>query len=181
MILSLLFLFLMLLIITAAVFYLFCFFLPALKLKYEGISDLLASELNFSRDEIPEPKVKPDFSKVAVVETVPDADFEKRLVYKGDKNCRLFHEIYSSEYKNPKICIGFGDCVNVCPQEAISIKNNQAVVGFLCNGCGKCVDFCPESIISLVPRTKKTEETPSKLFKFWAFCYRLLHGGAKVC
>ena len=171
MILSLFFLFLMLVLISLAIFYLFCFFLPALKLKYEGISDSLATELQFSESDVAD--VKADFSKIAALEPTDESDLEKRLVYKGQKNCRLFHEAYSSEYKNPRICIGFGDCTKICPQEAISIRKNRAVVSELCNGCGKCLDVCPSHILSLVPRAKKSDESDEKGFKFWAACYKL--------
>ena len=171
MILSLFFLFLMLLLISVAIFYLFCFFLPALKLKYEGISDSLATELQFSEsDDVLE---QADFSKVAVLEETDESNLEKRLVYKGQKNCRLFHETYGFEYKNPKVCIGFGDCVKICPQEAIFIRNNHAVISESCNGCGKCVGSCPEHLLSLVPRGKKISESEEKGFKFWSLCYRL--------
>ncbi len=173
MILSLFFLFLMLLIITAVIFYLFCFFIPALKVKYEGITDSLASELQFSDEDIYD-FVKPDFSQKAVVEKIAHNEEQRRMIYKGEKNCRLFHDTYSSEYKNPKICIGFGDCVKVCPQEAISIQDGCAKISDMCNGCGKCVDFCPENIISLMPYEKKSEESLTKGFKFWAACYRLI-------
>ena len=175
MILSYFFLFLMLLIIAAVIFYLFCFFLPALKLKYEGITDSLASEMHFS-DNTSDELIKTDCSTVAVIndESEDDSKLKRRLFYKGEKNCRLFHEFYNSEYTNPNICIGFGDCVKVCPQEAIFIRNKKAVVSNLCNGCGKCLDYCPKKIISLVPRTKKSNETRKKYFKFWSACYKLL-------
>ena len=179
MILSLFFLFLMLLLITAAIFYLFCFFLPALKLKYEGISDSLATELQF-KDENIHDFVRPDFSKIAKLEDVEDSDLQKRLIYKGEKSCRLFHEIYHSEHKNPKLCIGFGDCLLVCPQEAITIKNNRAEISAHCNGCGKCIDYCPENILKLVDREKNSDEVCEKGFKFWKSCYKLLNGGLKV-
>lgn len=172
MILSLFLLFLMLLLISLAIFYLFCFFLPALKLKYEGISDSLASELHFADEATPHGVAQADFSKIAVIEAA-ESDEKKRLVYKGEKNCRLFHEVYGSEYTNPKVCIGFGDCAKVCPQEAISVRSNRAVVSALCNGCGLCVESCPERIISLVPRAKKGGESAKKGFKFWSACYKL--------
>ncbi|MBQ4377724.1 MAG: 4Fe-4S dicluster domain-containing protein [Treponema sp.] len=184
MILSMVFLFLMLLLITALLFYLFCFFLPALKLKYDGISAQLASELRFAddtNDNLPDP----DYSKVAVVEkSEENIPSEKRLNYLGEKNCWLFHSAYTSEYKNPKICIGFGDCVKVCPQEAIKIINNRAVVGQDCNGCGKCIDYCPEKLISLVDAgtkndAKKSEKDSSKGFKFWGICYKIISVGMR--
>ncbi len=178
MILSILLLFVMLLLISAAIFYLFCFFLPALKIKYEGISDSLASELKFAEDghEV----LKKDFSKIAEITQDDTSDLKKRLSYKGDKNCRLFHEIYGSEYKVHKVCVGFGDCAAVCPQKAISIRNNTAEVSEFCNGCGKCIDYCPIHLISLVPREKNVEELGEKGFKFWTACYKLFCGGTRV-
>lgn len=178
----------MLLVIAALLFYLFCFFLPALKLKYDGIYDSLSSEFQFVEDSM-NSSPSPDFSKVAVIDDSYEkvrGEVDKRLSYNGEKNCRLFHEIYSSEYENPKICIGFGDCVKACPQEALHIvedrKKGQShiEVSSGCNGCGKCLGVCPESLISLVDRKKSSAENPEnnknfikKGFKFWSFCYRL--------
>ena len=178
MIFSLLLLFVMLLLISAAIFYLFCFFLPALKMKYDGISSSLATELKFT-GEVRE-ELNKDFSKIASIVEDEHSGLDKRLVYKGDKNCRLFHDIYGSEYSTSRICLGFGDCVLVCPQKAISIRNNKAHVSEFCNACGKCLDYCPVNIISLVPRVKKSEEVGKKGFKFWAACYKLISGGARV-
>lgn len=179
MILTMLLLFFMLLIITAAIFYLFCFFLPALRLKYGGISDSLASAMTFSGDPDDE-AVRADLSRVAVVGGAGKDKSRRRLVYKGERSCRLLHATYSTEYENPDTCIGFGDCARVCPQKAIAVRNGTAFVGGLCSGCGKCAAVCPAGIISLVPREKKAEENSGKGFKFWSACYKLLHGGMKV-
>jgi ferredoxin len=46
-------------------------------------------------------------------------------------------------------CIGCGDCVDVCPVEALSIENEKAVVNDECIDCGACVNTCPEEAISL--------------------------------
>lgn len=96
-------------------------------------------------------------------------------------------------------CIGLGDCVKACPQEAISIVNQTAVVSKLCIGCGKCIDVCPLHIIRLVPKTKETillcgnadcEPTScsdllkdediswhsKKGFKIWKYWYKLIKG-----
>ncbi|MEJ2307073.1 MAG: 4Fe-4S binding protein [candidate division WOR-3 bacterium] len=49
-----------------------------------------------------------------------------------------------------KKCIGCGDCVDVCPVEALSLKNEKAVVDSEeCIDCGACVNTCPEGAISL--------------------------------
>jgi ferredoxin len=48
-----------------------------------------------------------------------------------------------------KKCIGCGDCVDVCPVEALSIENEKAVVNDECIDCGACVNTCPNDAISL--------------------------------
>jgi ferredoxin len=45
-------------------------------------------------------------------------------------------------------CTGCGACVDICPVNAISIKNNKAVIGKECIGCRACETQCPmEAII----------------------------------
>ncbi|MEO0292616.1 MAG: 4Fe-4S binding protein [candidate division WOR-3 bacterium] len=46
-------------------------------------------------------------------------------------------------------CTGCGDCVDVCPVEALSIKNEKAEVNDECIDCGACVNVCPSGAISL--------------------------------
>ena len=52
-------------------------------------------------------------------------------------------------------CTGCGDCVEVCPPQAIDLVDDKAVISErLCEECGECVPECPEKAISL-PREKK--------------------------
>lgn len=45
---------------------------------------------------------------------------------------------------NKTKCAGCGACVQVCPKNAISIKNNKAVIDQnKCNKCNKCKEICP--------------------------------------
>jgi len=45
-------------------------------------------------------------------------------------------------------CTGCGNCVDVCPQQAISIDNDLAVINQeLCIQCGACAAICPASAI----------------------------------
>ena len=47
-------------------------------------------------------------------------------------------------------CVGCGTCVDECPQEAISMNDDDiAVISDECTDCGLCVDACPTSAISL--------------------------------
>jgi Fe-S-cluster-containing hydrogenase component 2 len=46
-------------------------------------------------------------------------------------------------------CIGCGQCVDICPVEAIKVDNDIAVVSDECIECGACADECPTEAISL--------------------------------
>lgn len=50
-------------------------------------------------------------------------------------------------------CLGFADCVRVCPFDAIHMDDNQLPVvdREKCTGCGKCVEACPRNLIQLHP------------------------------
>ena len=46
-------------------------------------------------------------------------------------------------------CVGCGTCVDECPQETISMNNDDiAVIGDECTDCGLCVEACPTAAIS---------------------------------
>lgn len=63
------------------------------------------------------------------------------LYFAGDKTC-----MYG--------CLGYGDCVKVCPFDAIEIneKGIAKVNEDKCTSCGKCVSACPKHIIDIVPQ-----------------------------
>ena len=47
-------------------------------------------------------------------------------------------------------CNGNGECVEVCPLDAITIQDAVAVVDQeTCGDCGACIDACPVEAISL--------------------------------
>ena len=49
-------------------------------------------------------------------------------------------------------CLGYGDCMKVCPRDAISI-NERGIAEIdpkKCIGCGLCAKTCPNGIIHLV-------------------------------
>lgn len=50
-------------------------------------------------------------------------------------------------------CIGFGDCVDSCPFDAMYMNNNglPIIIEEKCTGCGNCVDACPKDLIELHP------------------------------
>lgn len=59
-----------------------------------------------------------------------------------------------------KECVACGNCVKVCPVQAISVyQGKHAIVdACACAGCGKCAKACPANVIELVTREVETVE-----------------------
>ncbi|MCR5606129.1 MAG: 4Fe-4S binding protein [Treponema sp.] len=153
MIISLLLFFLFLIVISGVLFFIFCLLLPAM--RQQSIS---TDAPIFSKEEVqyamrfPATKTIHNKSLRAVIKCSSDRDSkDERFVYYGPQSCRHFAYQYETSCDCDYSCIGLGDCARACPQNAIDIKNNTAVVTNLCTGCGKCVDACPKKLIALVP------------------------------
>ncbi len=120
-----------------------------------------------------------------------------RSLFNEEYTCVMAKTVFGSSLDCKYACLGLGDCVKICPQEAIIIKNMTAVITSNCCGCGKCVSVCPQNIISLLPTdTKralvcsnnssdmtscskyKSEENivwnDKKDFKIWEYCYKII-------
>ena len=52
---------------------------------------------------------------------------------------------------NREECVSCGTCVDECPEEAITLDDEEIAVvnSEKCSECGKCVEACPSSAISL--------------------------------
>lgn len=46
-------------------------------------------------------------------------------------------------------CDGCGECVDVCPVDAIELQSEKAVINDECIDCGICVETCPNQAILL--------------------------------
>jgi Pyruvate/2-oxoacid:ferredoxin oxidoreductase delta subunit len=55
-----------------------------------------------------------------------------------------------------EICLSCGLCVDLCPEEAISMNDTVTVDPDKCTGCGTCVEECPNEAISMVYVTPKS-------------------------
>jgi len=52
---------------------------------------------------------------------------------------------------DPDKCKLSGECIKVCPQNAISIKDGRAVIDYeKCDADGMCIPACPEDAIKLI-------------------------------
>lgn len=76
-----------------------------------------------------------------------------KYVYRGIKSCKAASLIFGG-YKACEFgCLGLGDCVEVCPFDALSIGEQGIPVVNLkrCTACGNCVKTCPKNLFVLTP------------------------------
>jgi len=77
---------------------------------------------------------------------------QKTSVYDGAKTCAVASYTYSGDTGCENGCLGLGDCVNVCPFDAIHMDQETGLPVIdeeRCTACGKCVAACPKQIIEL--------------------------------
>jgi RnfABCDGE-type electron transport complex B subunit len=95
--------------------------------------------------------------KVAYVACNGTCDAVKaRYDFQGVKSCRVANLAYSGDKLCTYACLGYGDCVAVCPEGAITIEDGVARINpRKCIGCGICTRTCPNSIIHLINDTSR--------------------------
>lgn len=86
-----------------------------------------------------------------------DYETAKKGEYLGPKNCLAATFAGGGEKLCQWGCIGFGDCVEACPFDAMYMNKNglPVVIDDKCTGCGNCVDACPRDIMELHPESHK--------------------------
>ncbi len=76
---------------------------------------------------------------------------DPHLEFRGVPSCRVFSTLSFTSLSCPFGCLGFGDCADACPFDAIIVENGVARIDTAaCTGCGTCADICPRNVISLV-------------------------------
>lgn len=76
--------------------------------------------------------------------------------YIGTPTCLASEKFYNGKSACRSGCLGFGDCMRVCDNDAISIVNGVAVVNpAKCGACGKCAKACPNHLIVIRKESQK--------------------------
>jgi Na+-translocating ferredoxin:NAD+ oxidoreductase RNF subunit RnfB len=77
----------------------------------------------------------------------------KNYEYYGVEDCKMLEFVPAGGPKTCNYgCTGYGNCVKVCPFDAIHIIDGIAKVDKeKCKACGKCIAECPKHLIELVP------------------------------
>lgn len=72
--------------------------------------------------------------------------------YDGVSSCAIASNLYGGETACSYGCLGYGDCVTVCPFDAIHV-NPETLLPEVdedkCTACGKCVKACPKLLLQL--------------------------------
>jgi Na+-translocating ferredoxin:NAD+ oxidoreductase RNF subunit RnfB len=89
--------------------------------------------------------------KLAIVHCLGDNEsVREKMEYSGIKTCFAAKQLYGGQGACTFGCIGYGDCVAVCPSAAICIENNLAHINpRKCTGCAVCEKACPMGVISV--------------------------------
>ncbi len=89
--------------------------------------------------------------KVAYVHCHGDCSAtQTKFNYEGIYTCIGAKMLFAGQWSCPHGCLGFGDCMNVCENDAIVLKGGVAHIDpEKCTGCGLCAKTCPNALISL--------------------------------
>jgi len=78
----------------------------------------------------------------------------------------LIMATYFIRSTDEEACIGCGECVEVCPVDAVELVDDAPVVDEeWCIGCGVCSVRCPSEAITMKMRPDKTGELPAQDFR----------------
>jgi electron transport complex protein RnfB len=77
--------------------------------------------------------------------------------YHGPAKCASSHLVMGGQKTCRWGCMGFGDCIEACPFDAIDFGEHGVPVvnRDKCTGCNRCVEVCPKDIIELWPEDRQ--------------------------
>lgn len=101
-------------------------------------------------------EIKDEVPTIAVVKCNGGNNSTDKYSYYGNSNCSNQMIFMGGKKLCMYGCVGGGECQNVCPVGAITVKNGVAKVDkTLCISCGACINKCPKDIIENIPINAK--------------------------
>lgn len=122
--------------------------LSACKVSEDGIREQIAKLLGKSLEK----KVK----RVAILHCNGGIKVKNRFLYHGIEDCVAANLVLKGQKSCVYGCLGFGNCVKVCPFDAIKMSKDgdlPIVDKDKCRACNKCVLTCPKKLFTLIPIT----------------------------
>lgn len=105
-------------------------------------------------------EVQSSVPKIAVVRCNGSCENRPRINhYDGAESCIIASNLYGGETACSFGCLGYGDCVKVCPFDAIVINKETQLPEVdeeKCTACGNCVKACPKLLIELRKKGPKS-------------------------
>ena len=81
---------------------------------------------------------------------------KEKYRYQGIDSCAASTQIFGGQKACSYGCLGYGDCAEACPFDAIEITGGIArIIEDRCKACGKCIAVCPKKLIEMIPKDKK--------------------------
>jgi len=98
-------------------------------------------------------KIKEEVKKVATLHCFGGNRAKDKYTYQGIKDCVAANLVLGGQKACVYGCLGFGDCLRVCPFDAIKMSEDglPLIDKDKCKACNKCVEICPKKILSLSP------------------------------
>lgn len=141
---------------------------------YSGCNDYAAAVLKGAPTNLCKPGGEEASSKISKIMGVESSDIAQEVAFvrcggnctvttnkykfEGAQTCVGANRFYNGSKTCTSGCLGFGDCVNVCPENAISIVDGIAVVNEnLCVACGLCAKACPNNLIVIKPKSQRID------------------------
>ena len=80
-------------------------------------------------------------------------------LYAGLDTCAAASLVFGGPKACKNGCLGLGDCVKVCPFDALTIgpEGISVVNESKCTGCGLCLPACPKELFEFYPRNRRVE------------------------
>lgn len=99
--------------------------------------------------DIPQEEVTSKYAVLLCSGTLDHTEYV--MDWRSLQSCAANKMFYRGRGACYQTCLGYGDCVKVCPHDAMTIENGIVVINRArCVGCGLCINSCPNNLLQLM-------------------------------
>lgn len=116
----------------------------------QATADSIAQIMGMQSEKVEE-------KKAVILCSGEDGIANNKYNYVGEMDCIIASKLQGGGAKDCTYgCLGYGSCIKVCRNNAISLINGIASVDEdKCGGCGECASVCPKKVIDIIPKKNK--------------------------